>query len=367
MQGTIKAHGHYFCSQHCIERYEKEHKIKHCISCDIKGGHRPWYKERLYVVGLITFVLIAVSYSIPQLNKLYIAFVDYFKLIWWAILVGLLIGGIIDRFVPREYISKFLSTHRKRTIFYAVGFGFLMSACSHGILAIAIELYKKGASVPAVIAFLMAAPWANLTITVLLFGFFGLNALYIVASAIVIAIITGFVYQILSKRNKVEHNPHTVKVGEEFSIRKDLKKRFKNYRFSISDVTGVLRGAWSLAKMVVWWILIGMILAAFARAFVPQHFFMQFLGPTLLGLLITLVFATIIEVCSEGSSVLAFELFKQTGAFGNSFVFLQAGVATDYTEIGLIWSNIGRKAALWLPIITVPQILILGYVFNLLL
>ncbi len=78
-----------------------------------------------------------------------------------------------------------------------------------------------------------------------------------------------------------------------------------------------------------------------------------------------MVLATIIEVCSEGSSPLAFEIFRQTGAFGNSFVFLMAGVATDYTEIGLIWSNIGKKTALWLPVVTVPQILVLGYVFNL--
>ena len=119
--------------------------------------------------------------------------------------------------------------------------------------------------------------------------------------------------------------------------------------------------------MVVWWILIGMILAAFARAFVPHEFFMKYMGPTLLGLGITLIFATIIEVCSEGSSVLAFEIFNQTKAFGNSFTFLMAGVATDYTEIGLIWSNIGRKTAIWLPIITVPQIIFLGYLFNILL
>jgi hypothetical protein len=119
--------------------------------------------------------------------------------------------------------------------------------------------------------------------------------------------------------------------------------------------------------MVVWWILIGMILASFARAFVPTEIFHQFLGPTLLGLFITLIIATIIEVCSEGSSPLAFELYNQTGAFGNSFVFLMAGVATDYTEIGLIWSNIGKKAAIWLPIVTVPQIVLVGILFNILL
>ncbi|MCD6429497.1 hypothetical protein J7L09_02275 [bacterium] len=61
------------------------------------------------------------------------------------------------------------------------------------------------------------------------------------------------------------------------------------------------------------------------------------------------------EVYSEGTAPLAFEIFKQTGVFGNVFVFLVAGMATGYTEIGLIWGNIGKKAALWLPVITVPQ------------
>ena len=171
----------------------------------------------------------------------------------------------------------------------------------------------------------------------------------------------------MTRKNKIEKNANSVNVKHEFSIRKDLKARWKKYKYSTDDLIGMAKGSWALAKMVVWWILIGMILAAFARAFVPQHFFMQYLGPTIVGLLITLVFATIIEVCSEGSSVLAFELFKQTGAFGNSFTFLMAGVATDYTEIGLIWSNIGKKTAIWLPIITVPQILVLGWLFNVLL
>jgi len=65
------------------------------------------------------------------------------------------------------------------------------------------------------------------------------------------------------------------------------------------------------------------------------------------------------EVLAEGTAPLAFEIFKQTGALGNSFIFLMTGAATDYTEISLIWDNIGKKVAIWLTIITVPQILIL--------
>ena len=375
MKGTISAHGHYFCSKGCIEKYEKKHNIKHeeCLSCAVKP--KKWYKERLFMVGIVVIVLLIIGYFIPYLNDFFEAFIDYLKLIWWAVLLGFLIGGIIDYFIPREYIEKYLSRHRKRTIIYAVIFGFLMTACSHGILAIAMELYKKGANTASVVAFLLASPWANLPITVLLFGFFGLKAAFIMISALIIAMITGLIYQSLERKGMVECS-HCA-MGEDrpvltdFSIIKDVKRRWKEYDFTaknnIDAIKGTIKGSWSLTKMVMWWLLIGMLMASFARAYVPQHLFMEYMGPTFLGLVVTLLFATIIEVCSEGSSPLAFEIFNQTGAFGNSFTFLMAGVATDYTEIGLIWHNIGKKAALWLPIITVPQILILGYLFNTLL
>jgi len=372
MKGTIKAHGHYFCSEHCIKKYEEEHGIardeRYCPGCESTGA---WYRDKLTVVIFVTTMFVFISYVIPVLNPFFDAFADYFAMIWWAILIGFFVGGIIDYLIPRSYIKKYLSKHRKRTIIYSVIFGFVMSACSHGILAVAIELYKKGASTPPVIAFLLASPWANLPITIILFGFFGLRTFFIVASAIIIATTTGIIYHYLERKEMVECHKHSEGTDEEenFSVKEDIIKRWKNYRFTFKNIkdamTGVIKGSWSLSKMVLWWLLIGIIMASITRAFIPHNLFVEYMGPTFIGLLVTLVFATIIEVCSEGSSPLAFEIFNQTGAFGNSFTFLMAGVATDYTEIGLIWSNIGKKAALFLPVITVPQILILGYLFNL--
>ncbi len=377
MQGTIPAHGHYFCCERCIRKYEEQHGIpeeqSYCPSCTIEGG-TPWYRQRLFIVTAATAVLLLAGYLYEPLRPFYEAFIDYLELIWWAILLGFFIGGVIDRFVPRTYIEKYLSRHQKRTISYAILFGFLMSACSHGILAISIELYKKGASTSSVIAFLLASPWANLPITVLLFGFFGLNALLIIISALVIATTTGLAYQALERHGmvecgKCEHGEDTP-VLTDFSVLDDIRRRWQTFEFTRENVAdaarGTLEGAWSLTKMVMWWLIVGMLMASFARGYIPHDLFVDYMGPTLLGLAVTLFFATVIEVCSEGSSPLAFEIFRQTGAFGNSFTFLMAGVATDYTEIGLIWQNIGKKAALWLPVITVPQVLLLGYLFNVL-
>ncbi len=360
---------YYFCSSHCLEKFAKENKIsqeqvKSC-SASSKG---PFYKNKAIIVALILSSLLFLSYLFPFLEAFRKSFLMYFKTIWWAILLGFFLGGLIDYYVPRKYISLLLAKPKKRTIFYSVILGFFMSACSHGILALSIELHKKGASNPAVIAFLLASPWANLTLTIMLIGFFGLKAFYIIISAIVIAIITGFIFQFLQKLNLIETNDNIVNVENDFSITADIKRRFKDYKLSAStlksDIKGIYQGALSLANMVLWWVLIGMGLASLVAAYVPSTIFSNYMGPTIAGLAVTLVIATVIEVCSEGSAPLAFEIFRQTNALGNSFVFLMAGVVTDYTEIGLLWHNVGRKTAIWLPIITVPQVILLGIIAN---
>jgi len=172
----------------------------------------------------------------------------------------------------------------------------------------------------------------------------------------------------LEKKGLIEKNKNIVAVSGQFSILKDWRQRARDYRWArktiIADAKGVLAGMFSLSDMVLWWIILGMLIASLAGAYIPVHFFHRFMGPTLLGLVVTLALATVIEVCSEGSSPLAFEIYRQTQALGNSFVFLMAGVATDYTEIGLLWANVGRRTAIWMPIVTVPQIVALGYLAN---
>jgi hypothetical protein len=261
-----------------------------------------------------------------------------------------------------------LAKKSKATIFNAVILGFFMSACSHGILALAIQLHKKGASTPSVVAFLLASPWANLTITIMLIGFFGLKALFLIFGAIFIAIITGLIFQVLESKNLIEENKNSLDIDKDFSIVGDIRKRLRRAEFNLvnlkKSIKGIFEGSVSLSNMVLWWILIGMALASAAGAYVPENIFQNYMGASFLGLIVTLIAATIIEICSEGSSPMAFEIFKQTGAFGNAFVFLMAGVATDYTEIGLLWHNVGKKTALWLPAVTVPQVVILGLIAN---
>lgn len=324
--------------------------------------HRPrhWFKEPLFLVALVISLsflahLFLISQGINFLTPLWAKFGQYLRLTWWAILLGFLLGGLIDIFVPENLMIKFLGK-KKRSIFIAVFLGFLASACSHGILAIAISLFKKGASTAATLAFLLAAPWANLAITILLIAFFGAKAFLIIGGALLIAILAGLIFQFLERRGIIESN-----------LKKKLPQEKTNkWRWpGMSNlIKGVIKSSWSLAKMILWWILLGFFLASVLGSFIPETFFHRYFGPTFFGVLATLALASVIEICSEGSAPMAFELFQKTGAFGNVFVFLMAGVATDFTEIGIVLTNIGKKAAIALVVVTVPLVLLLGFLFN---
>lgn len=338
-----------------------------------------WHQNKLLIILFFDLLLYSGGFFLPFLRPFQEPFRMYLRMIAWALAIGFLLGGLIDHFVPAEYISKILARPKKRTIFYASGLGLLMSACSHGILAIGMELHKKGASGPAVISFLLGSPWANLPVTILLLSLFKMKGFLIIGSALFVSLTTGLLFLLLDRWGWIEKNKNGLAIDPEFSISKDMKQRWINrvgawsprpgggtppLQMVKQDVVGVLHGAKNLADMILWWILLGTTVASLISSYVPSHFFHQYMGPTFIGLLITLAAATVIEVCSEGSAPLAFEIYRQTGSIGNTFAFLMGGFVTDYTEIGLLWTNLGRKTALWMVALTIPQVILIGLVFN---
>ncbi len=119
------------------------------------------------------------------------------------------------------------------------------------------------------------------------------------------------------------------------------------------------------SQMVFRWVMVGIVLVALLRAFVPPENLTLWFSATSAGLLLTLLAATIIEVCSEGSAPIAADLITRANAPGNSFTFLMAGAATDYTEVMVIKETTKSwKIALYLPLITVPQVLLIGWLIN---
>ena len=121
---TMGDNTHYFCSKHCLKTFAQQHNIseKQVAACLIqpKTG---WYKNKTIIVASVLILFTVFSYIIPALVPFRESLLMYIHRIWWAILLGLFLGGVIDHFIPREYVSHILAKPAKRTIFYSVILG----------------------------------------------------------------------------------------------------------------------------------------------------------------------------------------------------------------------------------------------------
>ncbi len=324
-----------------------------------------FYGSLFVIIGALA--LYFAKLPIPNLDHFAQTLIEFLSTVWWGVLIGMVFVGIMNK-VPREYFNALLGPgDSKRGIFRAALAGVFLDLCSHGILMVGAKLYERGASLAQVMTFLIASPWNSFSLTLILIALIGLQwtLLYILGS-LVIAIITGLAIQALTRNGKLPANPNSVERDKEFNFKAQAKKDLAATKFNLKFFIDIAKGSTHEAKMLLKWLMLGIIIASAIRTFVPPEFFQDWFGPTLIGLFLTLIATTIIEVCSEGSAPIASEIVNNAHAPGNGFAFLMAGVATDYTEIMILKETTGSwKMALVLPLLTAPQILILGYIMNL--
>ncbi|NJK92761.1 MAG: ATPase, partial [Blastochloris sp.] len=285
---------------------------------------------------------------------------------WWGLALGILALGLLSR-VPRELVMGLLGQKKGMGgLLRAIGAGLLLDLCNHGILFVGMKLYERGASIGQVIAFLVASPWNSLSLTLILWSLIGLKwTLAFLLGSALIALITGRIFDLLVDRGVLPPNPNRHELPADFSLKQALASGLKGFRFSWSWLGETLKNALLESRMILRWVFFGIVVAALIQALVPADFYQNLFGPTLAGLFLTLLAATVIEVCSEGSTPISADLFNRAGAPGGAFTFLMAGAATDYTEImALKETTRSWKISLFLPLTTVPQVLLLGWLMN---
>jgi uncharacterized membrane protein YraQ (UPF0718 family) len=227
-------------------------------------------------------------------------------------------------------------------------------------------LYKRGASLGQTMAFLIASPWNSLSLTIILAALIGWKWVFVfILGSMLVAFVTGWLVDRLVHAGALPSNPHSVDLPDGYRLGPAFREMLESLKPGVKNYRKLAREGLSESRMVLRWIFFGFVLTALIRGFVPDDTFQQYFGPTLAGLFLTLLATTVIEVCSEGSSPIAADLLTRANAPGNAFVFLMAGAATDYTEImALKETTRSWKATLALPLLTTPQVILIGWLLQ---
>lgn len=285
---------------------------------------------------------------------------------WWGVVAAALFVGVLGR-IPQEMVISVLGRGGTFVgLLRATLAGVLMDLCSHGILMVGMQLYQRGASLGQVMAFLIASPWNSLSLTVILVTLIGLPwTLAFIGLSLVIALISGAIFDRLVGSGVLPDNPNQHELPDGYRFWPEARKSWGQINWSMGLIGDVLWDGIKGSRMVIRWLLFGVLLATALRSFVSLENFQDWFGPTLLGLMVTMVAATIIEVCSEGSTPIAADVMNRANAPGNGFAFLMTGVSTDYTEVMVIKDTMKSwKIALFLPLITVPQVAVIALLLN---
>lgn len=314
------------------------------------------YIGHLLPIGTLPYQLAHFSMGVFELmNKM-----------WWGLALGILAVGVLG-WVPREWVASILGKPGSHQgIIRAMAAGLLLDLCNHGILLVAMKLYERGASLGQTLAFLIASPWNSLSLTLILASLIGIPwTLAFLLFSGVIAVITGLIVERMVHSGKLPANPNQVELPQGFHLWSEIRRTVKISKMNHTLLGKMLRAGLDGSTMILRWIFFGTVLAAAIRAFVPQEIFGEWFGPTWTGVLLTLAAATVIEVCSEGSSPIAADLVTRAHAPGNGFAFLMAGAATDYTEIMALKETTGFwKTTLILPALTLPQVVVVAWILN---
>ncbi len=188
----------------------------------------------------------------------------------WAFILGYFVSGMIQAFVPKGKLTKYMGDAGLKSISLSTFFGAASSSCSFAALAAARALIKKGAHFIAGVAFMFASTNLVIELGILILIFLGWQflAAEIIGGLILIAISSILIKLTYPKswleaaREKVEDE------GGEIEEDFDWKKR-------ISSKEG-----WQLVghKFVNDWkmawedILIGFTIAGFVAVLVPESF-----------------------------------------------------------------------------------------------
>ena len=312
----------------------------------------------LYIVfDFIDYKFILIEFFEAQYNVI--------NEVWFGVLISIFFVGLLHK-LPDEAVSRLFGRGDSFNGMLRAAFaGLFLDLCSHGILLIAMKLYKKGINLGQIICFLIASPWNSLSMTIILATLIGVSwTLAFIFLSLILAVISGLIFNKLVTRNKLPRNPN-IPTTTFLSYRQVTKDIFNKDNLTFGFAKEIIVQGVKNSKIVIKWLCVGIILSGVLNSVMSDEHIGRFFAPTLMGLGITLGLATILEVCSEGLAPVAGDIFNKGKAVGNTFAFLMSGVATDYTEIMVIKDTTKSwKIAFFLPLVLVPQVVFIAMILN---
>jgi len=278
-----------------------------------------------------------------------------------ALAFGFFLSGIVQEFIPADWVEKNLGKKGLKSIFYATFVGTILPICCWGALPVAVSFHKKGSKMGPILAFLVAAPATSVSAILVTYRLLGLKfALFIFFAVILMGMLIGIIGNLLAfnipQKTNTQICPHC-----EAGITPHIQKRKPFGR-----IKRILKYAyWDMPKEIWLETLLGIILAALVATFLPLGLWVRRNLSGFFGYIFALIFGLAMYICATGAVPFVDALIKQGMNIGAGMALLLIGPITSYGTILVLRKEFGMKVLLvYLSFISLSG-LVLGYIFSL--
>ena len=266
-----------------------------------------------------------------------------------ALLLGFIMAASIQLFVPEAGINWLHAKNRSVRVSKGMLFGLPLPICSCGVVPLYHSLVRRGVSVGAGMAFLIATPELGIDAIMISVPLLGWKMTLVrLFAAAIIAWFTGYIMDlIVPAPTQPESIP--IEVKELKPSKPPLKRFWSTLNHELIDHLGP-------------WVLLGLIIAAVTDPFLSKFDWSAL--PYGTDILIMAVVGMPLYVCATGATPIAAVMLMNGVSAGAVLAFLITGPATNITTLGVMKKLHGNKVAISFPVVIISLTLLVGIVVN---
>jgi hypothetical protein len=273
------------------------------------------------------------------------------------LLLGMLIAGMINHWIPRKWVEKTLGG--KSSILTAALIGAPLPLCSCSVIPVAIGIRRSGASKASTASFLVATPETGVDSIGITYALMGpIMAVARPIAAVVSAIVAGLLVlwfgrqdntlqDNLSQDNAPQNNAPQNNVsgsGLQNKITSSCchKNTIETSSFFEKTKAVFIFGYGQLLRDFMLWFLVGIFFAAIVTTLVPVGFLTQY-AQGIWAMLVVVLISIPMYVCATASTPIAVGLLLSGITPGAALVFMLTGPATNIATLMVIKNELGKR------------------------
>lgn len=252
------------------------------------------------------------------------------------LLFGFFVAGVLSVLVSQRLVERHLGGRGLWPLLKASVLGIPLPLCSCGVIPVSMSLHKHGASKGSTIAFLLSTPQTgvdSIFVTLSLLG--PVFAIFRPIAALITGLVGGTLVDAFGQGGKEKNQPPEKCTDECCSDLKTSRIR-----------KGLKYGFVTLPRDIGKAMLVGLVVAAFISALVPDGYFAEKLGKGIFPLIAMMFLGIPVYVCATASVPVAAVLIMKGLSPGAALVFLMTGPATNAASLATIWKTLGKTTAI---------------------